>query len=84
MQFHAGHVCVPDHIAGRIAEQFQVVNSDETLQQRDVWAVFRIKRKPVRKRLAKPRVVAFRVRKHSRVGLEQDVDGYDVWRRDGG
>jgi hypothetical protein len=23
------------------------------------------------------------VRKHSRVGLEQDVDGDDVWRRDG-
>jgi len=46
--------------------------------------VFRIKRKAVWKRLAKPRVVAFRMRKHSRVGLEQDVDAYDVWRRDGG
>jgi hypothetical protein len=84
MQFHTGHICVPDHIAGRIAERFQVVHSNETLQQRDVWAVFRIERKAVRKRLAKSRVVAFRVLKHSRVGLKQDVDGYDVWRRDGG
>ena len=75
MQFHTGHICVPDHIAGRSAERLQVAHSDETLQQRDVWAVFRIKRKAVGKRLAKPRVVAFRVRKHSPVGLEQNVDG---------